>query len=393
VKRRAGVVDDPVLSERWVTGAVEETRTLEAHLTKTLFALSGLPSTSGHEEKVRRYILARLQRLGVTPTCDAAGNVIARVSGVSGAGDAEPPLLLVAHMDRVPPGLAHTPVLEAGILRSDGSTNLGADDSAGIALILHIVEELRGRGLGHPPLVLLFTVGEEIGLVGAKAFDPLPWGAHAGIVFDNAGEAGILVVRAATYIAFDVTLRGIGGHPGKQFAGTASAVEMFRRARYPAGSLGHDTTRISIGRIEGGTARNAVPAEVRVQGEVRTLLEGEARTQILARIERAFVESAVAGGGSVEVAFDSHCDGYRVSAREPLVRAWGAVCRRRGQHALKMTTFIGSDASALRAHTPVFTISTGAMNEHTSEEWIATAPLAEIAETALTLLSSYCPRP
>ena len=59
-----------------------------------------------------------------------------------------------------------------------------------------------------------------------------------------------------------------------------------------------------------------------------------------------------------------------------------------------MTTFIGSDASALRAHTPVFTVSTGAMQEHTSQEWIATAPLADIAETTLTtLLSSHYPTP
>ena len=368
--------------------------TLEERITETLFALAGIPSISGSEEMVRRYVLARLRSLGTTPRCDAAGNVIGGVvSSSSKARGDEPPLLLAAHMDRVPPGRAHTPVLEAGILRSDGSTNLGADDSAGIALVLHIVEELRERGLDHPPLVLLFTVGEEVGLVGAKAFDPRDWGARAGIVFDNAGEAGTVVMRAATYIAFDVTLRGVSGHPGKQLAGTASAIEMFRHARYPAGSLNHGTTRISIGRIEGGTARNAVPAEVRVQGEVRTLLEGEARTQLLARVERAFVEAAEALGGSAEVAFDSHCDGYRVSAKEPLVQAWRAACRRRGLPFSTMTTFIGSDASALRAHTPVFTVSTGAMNEHTSQEWIATAPLADITETALTTILSSYPTP
>jgi tripeptide aminopeptidase len=54
-----------------------------------------------------------------------------------------------------------------------------------------------------------------------------------------------------------------------------------------------------------------------------------------------------------------------------------------------MTTFIGSDTSALRPSTRVFTVSTGAMEEHTTSEWIATRPLVEIAETALTLLSSY----
>jgi len=363
--------------------------TLEGRITATMIALAGLPSVSGAEGAVRGYVRGRLEALGLAPQQDAAGNLIARVAGVPGERDGEPPLLLNAHLDRVPPGRGHAPILADGILRSDGTTNLGADDSAGIAAILHAVEELRARGLPHPPLLLLFTVGEEVGLVGAKAFDPAPWGAREGIVFDNAGEAGEVVTRAATYIAFDVTLRGGGGHPGKRLEGTASAIEMFRRAEYPSGALDGDTTRVSIGRIEGGTARNAVPREARIQGEARTLLEGEARAALLTRIERAFVAAAESLGGSAEVAFDPHCDGYAVGEDEPLLRAYAAALAARGRELRTMTTFIGSDASALRAHARVFTVSTGAMDEHTSDEWIALAPLADLVETTVALLAGY----
>jgi tripeptide aminopeptidase len=363
--------------------------TLEGQITATLMALAGIPSVSGAEEGVREYVRGRLEHTGLAATVDAASNLICRVPGVPDERDGEVPLLLNAHMDRVPPGKAHMPVLRDGILRSDGTTNLGADDGAGIAVILHAVEELRARGLPHPPLLLLFTVREEVGLVGAKAFDPAPWGAHEGVVFDNAGEAGVVVTRAATYIAFDVTLHGSGGHPGKRIEGTASAIEMFRRARYPHGALDGDTTRVSIGRIEGGTARNAVPREVQVLGEARTLLEGTARAELLAGIGRAFVEAAEALGGSAEIRFDAHCDGYEVDSDEPLLRAYAAAAERRGQPFQTMTTFIGSDASALRPLTRVFTVSTGAMDEHTADEWIALAPLAELTETALALLSTY----
>ena len=363
--------------------------TLIADITATMLALAGIASVSGNEAGVRDYLRDRLTSLGITATTDAVGNLIARVPGVPSARDTEAPLLLNAHMDRVPPGLAHTPILADGILRSDGATNLGADDSAGIAIILHIVAELAARHLPHPPLLLLFTVGEEVGLIGAKAFAPDPWGAREGIVFDNAGEAGVVVTRAATYIAFDVTLHGSGGHPGKRLEGTASAIEMFRRARYPSGSLDGDTTRVSIGRIEGGSARNAVPREVRVLGEARTLLEGAPRAALLAEIERAFVEAAQSLGGSADVTFDPHCDGYTLDPDEPLLRAWAAAVESRGQPFQTMTTFIGSDASALRRFARVFTVSTGAMDEHTSDEWIALAPLAELTETALTLLSAY----
>ncbi len=89
-----------------------------------------------------------------------------------------------------------------------------------------------------------------------------------------------------------MTLHGSGGHPGKRLAGTTSAIEIFRRAQYPFGELEDDQSRVSIGRIKGGSARNAVPRELHVQGEARTLLEGEARAELLGQIERAFMESA-----------------------------------------------------------------------------------------------------
>lgn len=369
--------------------ATSATTSLEGRIGETLIALAGIPSVSGQEGQVRAYLRERLSGLGLSPSEDAAGNLLARVPGVPVERDAEPPLLLNAHMDRVPPGRAHTPILADGILRSDGTTNLGADDSAGLAIILHTVEELAARELTHPPLLLVFTVGEEVGLIGAKAFDPAPWGAHEGIVFDNAGEPGVVVLRAATYIALDVTIHGRGGHPGKGFAGTASAIDIFRRAQYPVGSLEGDITRVSIGHIEGGTARNAIPRELRVEGEVRTLLEGEERARLLAGIERAFTEAAEVVGGTVEVAFDPHCDSYMVDPDEPLLRAWAATLVGRGETLQTTTTFIGSDSSALRKLVRVFTVSTGAMDEHTVDEWIALAPLAGLTETAVALLSSY----
>lgn len=372
-----------------VSRSEKTTASLEKRLAETLIALAGIPSVSGQEDAVRGWLAGQLETRGLTTTTDAAGNLLARVPANPSERDGEPPILLNAHMDRVPPGLAHHPILADGILRSDGTTNLGADDSAGIAVILQTLDELRTRGSAHPPLLLLFTVGEEVGLIGAKAFDPTPWGAREGIVFDNAGEAGVVVTLAATYIAFDVLLRGSGGHPGKRLEGTTSAIEIFHRAAYPVGVLDGDTSRVSIGRIEAGSARNAVPRELRALGEARTLLEGAERARLLSEIEDAFTSAAKSLGGEASVSFDPHCDGYAVDEREPLLAAWQAAQHLLGIAPRTMTTFIGSDASALRAHTRVFTVSTGAMDEHTSDEWIAIAPLAQVIETTVALLGSY----
>jgi tripeptide aminopeptidase len=56
-------------------------------------------------------------------------------------------------------------------IRTDGKTILGADNKAGVAIILEVLRTLKERNLSHPPLEVVFTIREEKGLLGAKAFD------------------------------------------------------------------------------------------------------------------------------------------------------------------------------------------------------------------------------
>ena len=126
-----------------------------------------------------------------------------------------------------------------------------------------------------------------------------------------------------------------------------------------------------------------------MQGEARTLLEGAERERLRAEIELAFVEAAETLGGRAALSFDMHCDGYTVDPEEPLLRAFAAVLERQGQPLRAITSFIGSDASALRRHARVFTVSTGVMDEHTSDEWIPLAPLTRLTEQVIELLSTY----
>lgn len=362
------------------------TRTaLNDRVQRLLTALVGIPSVSGSEDGVRTYIAERLGGLGLAPAVDVAGNLVAALPGtLPGTGA---PLLLNAHMDRVPPGLGHVPRVVRGRMHSDGATNLGADDAAGIAIILLTVEEVVQRALPHPPLVLLFTVGEEVGLRGAAAFDPEPWHVQRGIVFDNAGAPGEVVTRASTYIAFDAVLRGVGGHPGKDLRGTLSALEVLRSVDLPLGRWDGGATRVSIGTIQGGTARNAIPSEIRLAGEIRTLRGGEQVEALLSDVARRFAEAATRLGGAAECAFEPHGAGYAVPEEEPLLRAWQAAWHAvTEKHARGITSFIGSDANALRPRLPVFTVSTGVVDEHTVRESIALAPLAQLVRATVRLL-------
>lgn len=354
-------------------------------LTNTLIELIGIPSTSGHEEQVRSYLEQQLSALGLSTQIDNAGNLIATMEGT---GNNQETLLLNAHMDRVPPGLGHRPILRNGTLYSDGATNLGADDAAGIVIILEVLRHIAEQKLPHPPLLIVFTVQEEAGMCGAGGFDSSRWSAKHGIVFDNAFEAGVVVSQGAAYKAFDITITGRTGHPGKDLSHTVNALEIYRRAHYPTGVLANDQTRISIGRISGGSARNAIPANLVLEGELRSFESAERIHQYEYELQHEFEQTAQQLGGSATITLQTHTDGYIIDEQEPLLQTYKAVLEQRGDKLRLQPTFIGSDTSGFRPNIQAFTLSTGVMNEHSTEEYVALAPLEQIVQDTLQVLKN-----
>jgi len=352
-------------------------------LIDTLIEIVGIPSTSGHEEQVRQYLEQQLASLGLLTTLDASGNLIATLEA---NGTSNERLLLNAHMDRVPPGLGHHPILRDGILYSDGTTNLGADDAAGITVILEILRRIVEQQFPHPPLLIVFTVQEEAGMCGAGGFDSTRWPAKHGIVFDNAFEAGVVVSQGAAYEAFDVIFTGRTGHPGKDLSHTVNVLNIFRHANYPFGSLTNDQTRINIGRIYGGSARNAIPDKLTLEGELRSFESAAQIDGYKKSIQDAFTRSAQQFGGHVEVSFKTHTHGYKIDENEQLLQVYKQVLAQRGASLRTQPTFIGSDTSGFRPTIQAFTLSTGVVNEHSSEEYVPLAPLEQLVEDILQVV-------
>ncbi|GHO84145.1 M20/M25/M40 family metallo-hydrolase [Dictyobacter formicarum] len=350
----------------------------------TLVELVRIPSTSGQEEYVRGYLEQHLTSLGLTTQVDDMGNLIATLDGEG------TPVLLNAHMDRVAPGLGHTPILRDGVLYSDGKTNLGADDAAGIVVILEVVRRAIEQQLQLPPLVLLFTVQEECGLCGAHDFDAERWNVADGIVFDNAFEAGVVVSKAAAYETFDITIIGKSGHPGHDLTSTVNAIEIFHQANFPIGSLALDQTRINIGKISGGHARNAIPDMVRIEGEMRSFEAPEVRQRYRLQIQEAFEEAAQRLGGRAEIVFKVLHEGYSINPDESLLTMYQIALAQHGSILNMRPTFIGSDTGGLRPAVRAFTVSTGVVKEHTVEEHVALAPLEQLVVDTLHVLHLWC---
>ena len=140
-----------------------------------LLELAAVPSPPGEERGVADVVLRYLRELGLEPDEDdcgprigsSAGNLYARVEPTNEGT----PLFLCAHMDTVPPDGNLEPVVEDGIVRNAGGTILGCDNKAAVAAMLEGVRRVVVENVPHAGIELVFTPKEEVGLVGADAFD------------------------------------------------------------------------------------------------------------------------------------------------------------------------------------------------------------------------------
>ena len=172
---------------------------------KTVFSyfetICGIPHGSGNTGALVDYCVNFAEERGLEWSRDEADNLVIRKGASPGYEGAEV-LILQAHTDMVcekDPGVefdftkdAIRPVVEGDTLRADGTT-LGADDGISVAMCLALLDD---DTLPHPPLEILLTADEEIGMLGAFAFDCARLTGHRLINLDSEYE-GILMCSCA----------------------------------------------------------------------------------------------------------------------------------------------------------------------------------------------------
>jgi len=236
----------------------------QERLVSSFCDLVRIDSPSNEVEEVARFLEGRLDRLGFQVGRDAHGNVIAAEPG-------DKPLLLSAHMDTVEPGRGIKPSIQGDRIVSDGTTILGGDCKAGVAVILEALESVAEEGQSRRPVQVVFTRGEEIGLVGATNLDYGMLKAAEAVVFDGNGPVNRITGASPTYVKFDVTVKGRAAHAGVEPEKGLSAIRIAAEiiAQLPQGRLDEETT-FNVGLVSGGSVRNAVPAQASFSGEFRS---------------------------------------------------------------------------------------------------------------------------
>lgn len=250
-------------------------------LWKHFYDLTLIPRPTGQMEEVTKFVMDFGKSLGLDTKQDEAGNVLITKPASKGMESA-PVVIIQSHLDMVPQknsDVAHDFTKDAIQTRIEGnlvkanSTTLGADNGIGVGAMMAVLED---NTLQHGKLECLFTIDEEVGMIGAFGLKP---GFLSGSVLLNldteeegdltvgcAGGADInasfqykVVESNSIELAFTVNLTGLkGGHSGGEIhEGRANANRLM--ARFLKDAVAECDVRLAS--FNGGSLRNAIPRE------------------------------------------------------------------------------------------------------------------------------------
>ena len=279
------------------------------------------------------------------------------------------------------------PVIRDGAVHTDGSSVLGADDKAAVAAIVEAVESIAAAGAPHPPVEVLFTVGEDVGHIGSMAFDVAPVRSRMAFVPDIDGPVGGIVMASPWTDTLRVTFHGRAAHAGTEPEAGRSALQMAARAiqRMRLGRIDGQTIA-NAGMLTGGEAKNIIPPDASLTLEVRSLDQNrfvEHRDALLECCQ----QGAAAFGGSIDVKSLDAMEGYRFGEDDaPVVRAEAAI-RAAGLTPWRITTCGVSDANEFNAKgLPTVVVSVGYVDIHTDQESMPIDELDRLAEVCRALM-------
>src|SRR5437773_9620019 len=249
-----------------------------------LLELVQIDSHSRKEREVAQRLKSYCEEMGAQVEIDDAGSA---VSGNSGKVIARFPgtipntasIMMSAHMDTVVPGEGVKPIVEGDIIRTDETTVLGGDDKSGCAVIIEVIRCLQEQNIAHAPIEAIFSICEEVGLLGAKNVDVSKLKAKYGIVFDS-DDPGFLFTKGPSSNHMEYRIHGLESHAGVAPEEGISAIKIASEgiAVMKLGRIDEETTA-NIGIIEGGKATNIITNYVYLRGETRSRNEDKLTAQ------------------------------------------------------------------------------------------------------------------
>ena len=377
------------------------------------------PSSPGQRE-FGRLLVDELRGMGIADARqDEHGIVLATVGAT--VDRATPTVALCSHLDTSPeatgagvkpqvienypggdvalpgdPGrmirVADNPELESLVGRmlvtSDGTTLLGADDKAGVAIVMETAQRLvEHPEVPHGPVRICFTCDEEIGR-GVNKLDPRQIAAAVCYTLDGQGSDQIDVETFSADQAI-VTIRGVNIHPsiakGRMTNAIRAAADFI--ARLPRDGLSPETTEDREGflhpyEMAGGVGEVKLKILLREFEAAKLEQLANRLRQTAAAVTRKFPKAEI--NVRVDRQYRNMAEGL---AREPRAVAYAQQALQRLGRTAKLTIVRGgTDGSRLtELGLPTPNLSCGGHNPHSPLEWACLDEMVESVEWLVAL--------
>ncbi|MCA0982826.1 M20/M25/M40 family metallo-hydrolase [Halobacillus yeomjeoni] len=351
-----------------------------------------IDSETGEESEIAEILKRKFEDLGVEVVEDDAKNITGHgannlICTLKGTKEGVDTIYFTSHMDTVVPGKGVSPSIEDGYVITDGTTILGADDKTGLAAIFEAVRSLKENDVEHGDIQFVITVGEESGLVGAKALDASMLKAKYGYALDSDGQVGNIIVAAPTQAKINAIVKGKTAHAGVAPEKGVSAITLASRAiaKMPLGRIDDETTA-NIGSFEGGQKTNIVCDHVEILAEARSLVPEKMEEQV-EKMKKAFIETAEEMGGEVELDVQVMYPGFKQQAGDQVVEVARTAAAKIGRESELLTSGGGSDANIIAGHgVPTVNLAVGYEEIHTTNERMPVAELEKTAELVAAII-------
>ncbi|MDQ0269359.1 tripeptidase T [Cytobacillus purgationiresistens] len=364
----------------------------EERLLNEFLELVQIDSETKYETQIAKVLKKKFRDLGVEvyeddtteQTGHGAGNLICTLNATKEGVD---PIYFTSHMDTVVPGIGVKPSIKDGYVVTDGTTILGADDKAGLAVMLEVVKILKEKNIPHGMIQFVITVGEESGLVGAKVLDQSLMKAKFGYALDSDGKVGNIIVAAPTQAKVRATIIGKTAHAGVAPEKGVSAITMASKAiaRMPLGRIDSETTA-NIGRFEGGKQTNIVCDHVEILAEARSLINEKMEQQV-SKMKEAFESAAEEMGGKAEVEIEVMYPGFKYGEGDHVVELAKKAAKKIGRPSELLHSGGGSDANVIAGfNIPTVNLAVGYEEIHTTNERMSIEELNKLAEMVIAII-------
>ncbi|MBT2638761.1 tripeptidase T [Bacillus sp. ISL-39] len=351
-----------------------------------------IDSETKYETEIARVLKKKFEDLGVevfeddttAQTGHGAGNLICTLQGTKEGADT---IYFTSHMDTVVPANGVKPSIKDGYVVTDGTTILGADDKTGLAVMLETVRVLKEQSIPHGTIQFIITVGEESGLVGAKALDSSLVKAKYGYALDSDGKVGNIIVAAPTQAKVAAIIHGKTAHAGVAPEKGVSAITIAAKAvaRMPLGRIDEETTA-NIGRFQGGTQTNIVCDHVEILAEARSLIPEKMEAQV-AKMKEAFESAAQEMGGKADVDVQVMYPGFKFGEGDLVVELAKKAAAKIGRSSELLHSGGGSDANVIAGFgVPTVNLAVGYEEIHTTNERMPIEELNKLAEMVIALI-------